>query len=1103
MKNHMKRVTLALILCAAILLSAVPISLAEQLEPVPAQTEGQNVDSVTDETTTEPTEATTIPTEAEEASDATEAPEEEAEQSVKRAIAPYAATSTVTVTVEWIDGGAVDLRPGSVKAQLWAYVAEYDFETPFGDATLGIDEEVYLTAAGGWTYTWTNLPSKSGFLDITSYSVKISPESLEVENYERASITGVGSSWTIKYTLDPTIEPEPDPEPQTGGLTVSKTVTGTAGETDKAFSFRVSLSDTSINGTYDDMSFTEGAAFFTLKHGESKTATGLPEGVTYTVTESGNEGYTVTKTGDTGKIEADQTAEATFTNHKDAMPEPETTDITVKIVWNDGGNADKLRPESVLVELSQGFNTLKTEYAKEDNDWTVIWTDLPIPASNRPYSVSGDWLDGYTITSSRVEDETGTTYTLTYTHTPSTPSTTQAAVEIIWNDNDDADGMRPDSIEVTLLQNCKDLDISAPYGVTATITPNGDGKWIYTWTDLPEYEGKYKLTYTAVASGYSEHGYGTPDIVSVGNDTTITYTYDPSTIPLTMASVEIVWDDYDDAAGLRPPAVTVALLRDGKTFRTVDVTAEAGWKYTWENLPKMNRAGDAESTYTVALVGGSHGDYVPGYRTPVNSWDTDHWVITNKVSPNYEPRRTDVSVRIEWVGDDESTRPGTVDVTLYADGNPMETVTLSASNGWTHTWPDQLEWSGHTIDYKVEQSKQSGYVMVSNTTKTGSVVGSNGKVNVVITNTAVEETSVTVHIEWADLDDTAASSRPAEVTVKLYRGTGKDSEIPGKLENEVELLGSDVTLSEENNWTYTWTELPRYALGSNAEFFYSVREMVPDGYSVDLIENEDGSFTLRNHSCYTSYITIAKTWDDTDDWDGLRPDSISVDVYKRHLNDEEYTDWTYVTTVELTAQTDWEPVVIEVEYAPDIEFMVVENPVPDGYTAKIVTSGELPEGTYRFDITNAHTPELPATSLTVEKKWAGDSNADQPDAVTVQLYRDGTAYGEPVKLNAANNWRYTWNGLNSRYTWTADEVEVPEGYEKSVTHNGTAWTITNTWTVEETEPEQTTLPPSADIPKTGDNSHFHLWVTLMVLSAVGIIVLLWKELPEQMRKRER
>ncbi len=101
---------------------------------------------------------------------------------------------------------------------------------------------------------------------------------------------------------------------KTGDLVVTKSVAGTDAETDRDFHFTVSLSDTTINGTYGAMNFTDGVAKFDLKHGESATAKDLPAGVAYTVTEERDGEYAATFTGETGKIEYKETATAAFTN---------------------------------------------------------------------------------------------------------------------------------------------------------------------------------------------------------------------------------------------------------------------------------------------------------------------------------------------------------------------------------------------------------------------------------------------------------------------------------------------------------------------------------------------------------------------------------------------------------------------------------------------------------------------------------------------------------------------------------------------------------------------------------------------------------------------
>ena len=66
------------------------------------------------------------------------------------------------------------------------------------------------------------------------------------------------------------------------------------------------------------MTFANGVASFTLKHGESKAAAELPNGVRYTVAEADytSEGYVTTKTGNVGTIVGDDTLGAAFTNTK-------------------------------------------------------------------------------------------------------------------------------------------------------------------------------------------------------------------------------------------------------------------------------------------------------------------------------------------------------------------------------------------------------------------------------------------------------------------------------------------------------------------------------------------------------------------------------------------------------------------------------------------------------------------------------------------------------------------------------------------------------------------------------------------------------------------
>lgn len=99
-------------------------------------------------------------------------------------------------------------------------------------------------------------------------------------------------------------------------------------------------------------------AAFTLKHGESKTASGLPVGSYYSVEESGNLGYKVTTSGETGVIEDGKIAIALFNNYKESGGKLDDT--------TDSGSGDQ-----TLNQLTNG--TPKTGY---ETNLVTLWLAL-------------------------------------------------------------------------------------------------------------------------------------------------------------------------------------------------------------------------------------------------------------------------------------------------------------------------------------------------------------------------------------------------------------------------------------------------------------------------------------------------------------------------------------------------------------------------------------------------------------------------------------------------------------------------------------------------------------------------------------------------------
>ncbi|MBE6037805.1 MAG: Cna B-type domain-containing protein [Anaerofustis stercorihominis] len=92
-----------------------------------------------------------------------------------------------------------------------------------------------------------------------------------------------------------------------------------------------------------------------------------------------------------------------------------------------------------------------------------------------------------------------------------------------------------------------------------------------------------------------------------------------------------------------------------------------------------------------------------------------------------------------------------------------------------------------------------------------------------------------------------------------------------------------------------------------------------------------------------------------------------------------------------------------------------------------------------------HAEAIQFDTLTVKKVWDDDNSKDRPESVKVNLLGDGEVV-ETVVLSDENDWTYTWETLDDRYTWSVEEV-VPKDYSVSYRVNGEVVTITNTTTL--------------------------------------------------------
>lgn len=134
------------------------------------------------------------------------------------------------------------------------------------------------------------------------------------------------------------------PDLQYGDLSVTAAATGSGAAASDEFEVTITLDDATINGTFGDMTFTNGVATVGIANGKTLTARVLPEGIGYKVEAKTLDGYSIiAQEGTGGTVSKDKVATASFTFNKEKAPEPtpdkpnrpNTDDSTGK---NDGQN---------------------------------------------------------------------------------------------------------------------------------------------------------------------------------------------------------------------------------------------------------------------------------------------------------------------------------------------------------------------------------------------------------------------------------------------------------------------------------------------------------------------------------------------------------------------------------------------------------------------------------------------------------------------------------------------------------------------------------------------------------------------------------------------
>ena len=721
--------------------------------------------------------------------------------------------------------------------------------------------------------------------------------------------------------------------------------------------------------------------------------------------------------------------------------------ITGEKTWDDANNQDGLRPEAITVRLFNGQEKVASQRVVEVNGrWTYEFTNLPKYVQG--HENDDNYLINYTVQEDTVSgyETTINGYNIINKHTP---KLININVEKIWNDDNNNDGLRPESITIRLYKG-EGADKVEVTSVTLTSANTTDsGSWTYEFTDLPERENGKKIIYTITEDEVNNY---TGEVTgNMADGFTITNAHTNITRDLT---VEKVWQDSSNNDGKRPESITIRLYKvidkefvevpnTTVTLTSANATTNDNWTYTYKNLPKYENG--TEITYIVredAL------DSSLGYTT---TYDDANYKIFN----TYRTETFYIEGTKTWNDDNnrDGIRPETIEVTLTGKVGTREvykeTKIVSASDNWSYIFEGLAKYdAGSIIDYKISENNVAGYSTTIN--------------NYNITNTHTPDMlTITGKKVWDDAEN-QDGKRPESITVILNKTVKGGT---------TEVAKTTVTEDNEGNWTFTFTDL--YAKEDGEDIIYTVDEITVDGYTKSI---ED--YTITNtHTPETISYNLTKNWEDYDNNDGLRPEKITIKVY---ANDE------LVKTIEMSAENNWTATTGDLpkyNNGEEIDYTIVEDEVK-GYESSIREPIKDNDGNTTIVIVNYH--EIETIDLTIEKVWDDAGHEDvRPSSIIVSIFADGEEF-ETIKIAAENDWTYTLENLQKykkgqEIKYTIEEEKL-DNYETK--YEG--YTITNSYIEQEI-----ITPPNTGV-KEAISSNTYCELIALLLGALGITYTLKK-----------
>lgn len=930
--------------------------------------------------------------------------------------------SNIKITKVWDDAGHDKKRPTEVVVTLKG-------ETASG---MMISAELELTAENDWSYTAEDMPL---VMDGEEFTYTLTEK--ELSNYTAVISGSAVNGFVITNTYK-------DQEEETIDIPITKVWDDQGQENKRPSQITATLKKGEGDSaeTVASVTLSESNNWKAVVREQPKTDAATGAEIKYTVEESAeNDGL---KNYD-GEVTGSASEGFTITN----TYKPGDGKVNVKITkqWEDLGHEDK-RPDKVTATLKNGDKEVAAVELTKENNWTATVRSVQLKdILNREieYTVEEEALENYdTAINGSAQDG----FVITNVYDDNDPETIDIPITKVWDDEDNAAGVRPDSVKVTLKNNGK---------VIATATLNEDNDWTAVVRDQPQKDEqgnaiKYMVSednvpgYTHIVSGNAIDGF------------IVTNSYRTQKILITKE-----WKGDEDHTESRPDKVEVKLKVNGEEYTTVELNADNSWKAT-ARVPMYDKDGE-EIKYTVEEA--SVKDYKVEYGEAVKTDNGYSFAITN----NYEPETKELKITKKWEdeGNTES-RPSQIKVNLQANGETVDTITLrsdsasiaavaeakasnesgndgnsnseDASNAadegkatvtfgestdttWTCTVQDipVRDGKGKDITYTVEEDKSGDDEEAQKLQKYSTKVEGDAESGFTITNT-YDKVDITITKKWEDLGHD--SERPSEVIAKLT-GNGETKE---------------VRLNAGNNWTDTVKNLPM-TTADGSKITYKVEESVTCSNEADTAKlakyksavtgDAQSGFTITNtyddKDDNTIDILIKKVWEDNDNAAEKRPESVKVTLKKEGAED-------VIAEATLSEENNWQVTVKDQpqqdDSGSDIKYVVSEDTTgewAENYTTKIseVTKADAADGAdadkeanenisenadknaethYVCTVTNTYDDNQ--QKITIVKKWEDEGHQDrEPEEVVIKL-KAGDIIARSIALDKETDWKATY-----------------------------------------------------------------------------------------------